>query len=408
MQSNSRRQRILRGGILVSLILLAAGTAMGQQGIFVNLANEPSRIPDFLGEGRGIAVGDVDGDNDLDIFVGTDEGNARDRLLINDGSGRFEDDTTRRMPPKSGFAFTEDVDFVDLENDGDLDLLIAQARPDGGDQNLAFVNDGRGFFANETLLRLPGGPTGPMDRTYGIATGDVNGDGFADAYIANGFSTPDFLLVNDGTGKFRDNSSALPISAKSLNSISPEFVDVDGDGDLDLWIGTGGTAEFVPHIFINDGLGRFDDQTQFRLSTEISANAYSSRFADFDGDGDQDVVFCNTPGRARLMINNGFGFFRDETTLRLPFDAAACHGLATGDYDADGDPDIALGRNPDDSLLRSNLLLINSDGLGHFIATPLTADGGGFSAAFFDADEDNDLDLIFLNKQEHQLWINRQ
>lgn len=390
------------------LVWLVLPAAFGQQGIFVNFANEPTRIPAFLGEGVGIAIGDVENDGDLDIFVGTSEGNARDRLLINNGNGFFEDDTTRRMPPKSGFAFTEDADFADIDNDGDLDIIIAQARPDSGDQNLVFVNDGAGFFANETLLRLPVGSGGTMDRTYGIATGDVNGDGNVDIYIANGFTTGDQLLINDGSGRYRENSSSLPRSATFLNSIAPEFADVDGDGDLDLMIGTGGNAEFVPHLFINDGLGRFDDQTEFRFSSDRSANAFATEFVDIDGDGDLDVMFCNFPGRASLWVNNGEGFFRDETELRLPFNASSCTSLASGDFDEDGDFDVAMGRDPDDDQLGPNLVLINSDGLGHFIGTPLLqGDGGGFSAAFFDIDEDEDLDLLFLNKLEHQLWVNR-
>ena len=407
MLESSHSRTALRVFVLsIAVIAVASFTdVIGQP--FLNLANQSDRIPQFLGDGRAVAIGDVDGDGDLDIFVGTDDGPARDRLLINT-NGEFVDDTTRRMDPKSGFAFTEDADFADIENDGDLDIIIAQATVDGGQQNLVFVNNGQGFFSNETLQILPVGSGGTMDRTFGVATGDVNGDGFVDIYFANAFTTGDNLFINDGTGRFRDNSSSLPTSANSLNSISPEFGDVDGDGDLDLMIGTGGNAEFVPHIFINNGLGTFSDQTEFRFSTEVSANAFATELVDVDGDGDLDALFCNFPGRARIMINNGAGFFRDETDLRLPFDAASCTALDAGDFDDDGDLDIALGRDPFDSTSRLNLVLINSDGAGNFIAAPLTplGDGGGFSTAWFDADQDDDLDLIFLNEGEDQLWIN--
>src|SRR5574337_359457 len=109
MRASSNRSGLVRGSSFLVLFLLLAGmsTASGQQGIFLNFSNEPSRIPQFLGEGRAVAVGDVD------VFIGTDEGNARDRLMINKGNGQFEDDTTRRLPSKSGFAFTEDAEFLD-------------------------------------------------------------------------------------------------------------------------------------------------------------------------------------------------------------------------------------------------------------------------------------------------------
>jgi len=406
MQTSSNSNTRVRLAILVAtLFIVVTFPSVFAQPLF-SFSLEPSRLPDFLGDGRAVAVGDVDNDGDLDMFVGTSDGNARDRLMINVG-GEFEDDTTRRMPPKSGFAFTEDADFADIENDGDLDIIIAQARPDGGDQNLVFVNDGNGFFSNETLLILPVGSGGTMDRTYGVATGDVNGDGFVDIYFANGFQEGDNLFVNDGTGRFRDNSSSLPVSSNRLNSISPEFGDVDGDGDLDLMIGTGGTAEFVPHLMINNGQGTFTDQTEFRFSTEVSANAFATELVDIDGDGDLDAIFCNFPGRARLMVNNGQGFFSDQTTLRLPFDAASCTGLDAADFDGDGDFDIAVGRDPGDDQFGKNLVLINSDGLGNYIGASLNqGNGGGFSTAWFDIDEDDDLDLVFLNEGEDQVWIN--
>ncbi|MBI1729585.1 VCBS repeat-containing protein [Candidatus Acetothermia bacterium] len=411
MRASSNQLSVLRGGLFFGLFLMLTGlSTIGQQGVFTNFLFDSSRIPNFVGDGRSVAVGDVDGDGDLDMFVGTNEGNARDRLLINDGKGHFTDETTTRMPPKSGFAFTEDAKFADIDNDGDLDLIMTQSDVDKGDQNLIFVNNGKGFFSNETLLRLPGGPVGPMQRTYGVAVGDVNGDGKVDLFFANGFGEPSELLVNDGTGRFRDNSSSLPISAGALNAASAAFADVDGDGDLDLWIGSGSDKQDrVPHLYINDGLGHFDDQTDFRLSFNVAAAAFATLPVDVNGDGAPDVIFCSVGSRAKLLINNGQGFFIDETNELLPFDAANCYGLAAGDFDGDGDQDIALARDPNDNLHRTNEILINSDGKGHFIASPLLqGKGGGFSTAFIDADGDGDLDLIFFNQKDHQFWLNQR
>lgn len=407
----------LRAVVLFVLLLTLIGLprTLAQQGIQSAYVDEASsRLPGGLFPGLAIAVGDVDNDNDVDVYVGTDVGPARDILLINDGRGRFENDAVRRLPPKEADAFTRGVRLVDLDGDGDLDVLVALARQISGttqvagEGNQVFINNGQGFFSDESTVRMPGLTLLERDdRSYDVAAGDVNGDGAADFFFAN-LAEASRLWINNGRGVFSNAPDFLPTTIDSLNSTSTDMGDVDGDGDLDLIIGVGIVREGLPHLLINDGQGRFDDQTTFRLAQEIAVNALDSRFVDVDGDGDLDLFFCNFPTRAVLLINNGQGFFSDETSLKLPIEAASCTGLDVGDFDGDGDLDIALGRNPNDPITRRNVLLINSDGQGHFIATPLSGDGGGFDVAFFDADGDGDLDLIGFNKGEHHLWINKR
>lgn len=89
----------------------------------------------------------------------------------------------------------------------------------------------------------------------------------------------------------------------------------------------------------------------------------------------------------------------------LPIDAEDCRSLAIADYTGDGKPDVALGRDPKDA--RANLLLINSDGQGHFIASPLPGDGGANDIAAIDADGDGKLDLIVVNNGQDHLLMNR-
>jgi hypothetical protein len=365
--------------------------------------------------GLSLAVGDVDNDGDPDIYMGTDVGPSRDVLLINDGRGIFEDDSTRRLPPKEADNFTRGVRLVDIDGDGDLDALVALARrvagteQVAGEQNKIFINDGRGFFKDETTVRMPGVlVTEADDPSYDLAAGDVNGDGAPDFFVANNLGRPDRLWVNDGRGIFSEKTSFLPGSAETLSSTSTDMGDVDGDGDLDIIVGVGVIREGVPHLFINDGTGRFDDQTTLRISNEAQLNSMGVRFVDVDGDGDLDVVLCNKPTRAALLINNGVGFFSDETTRQLPYEASACTSVDIGDFDDDGDLDIALGRDPDDPIRRLNTLLINSDGEGRFIATLLPGNGGAFAIVFLDADGDGDLDLLGVNRGEHHFWINKR
>ena len=404
------------GALVLTAALFGPPAALGQRGLESGYVDEAStRLPAMLLPGLALAIGDVDGDGDLDVFMGTDIGPSRDVLLLNDGRGFFEDDSVRRLPPKEADVFTRGAQLADLDNDGDLDLVIALARRDpgtgrvSGERNQIFINDGRGFFKDETAVRMPGVPvTEQDDPSYSVVAGDINGDGALDFFVANNLNRPDRLWTNDGRGIFSDQSTFLPPTAETLSSASADMGDIDGDGDLDIVVGVGVAREGVPHIFINDGSGRFDDQTNYRLGNEQRLNSWQTRLIDVDGDRDLDLIFCNTPTRAMLFTNNGLGFFSDETTLKFPFDAAACMSVDAGDFDGDGDLDLALGRDPDDPTVRRNLLLINSDGLGHFIATPLTGDGGANAIAFFDADGDGDLDLIGVNRGEHHLWINKR
>ncbi len=421
-----RRAGFPRNAWAIGLLVLAIGGmgwgltgpshVLGQRGVESGYVDEASiRLPAQLLEGLTLAIGDVDNDGDLDVFMGTNIGPSRDVLLLNDGRGFFEDDSVRRLPPKEADVFTRGAQFADLDNDGDLDLVIALARRDpgtgqvSGERNQIFINDGRGFFKDETEVRMPGIPVIEQDDpSYSVVAGDVNGDGALDFFVANNLNRPDKLWFNDGRGVFRDQSAFLPASAETLNSASADMGDIDGDGDLDLVVGVGVAREGVPHLFLNDGTGRFDDQTTFRLGNEQRLNSWQTRLIEVNGRPGLDLFLCNTPGRAMLFVNNGLGFFSDETVRSLPFDAAACRSVDAGDFDGDGDLDLALGRDPEDPIARNNLLLINSDGQGRFIATPLPGNGGAYAIAFFDADGDGDLDLIGVNRGEHHLWINKR
>jgi hypothetical protein len=381
------------------LIVPATWAQLGPGTPFVD--ETATRLPSDLGTGVSVAVCDVNGDGFPDIYIGTDVGSARDHLLINDGKGHFTDDAVRRLPPRDSFGFVRSAQCVDVNGDGHLDLVIGQSAPDRGLQNLIWINDGTGIFKDETSSRLPA----INDRTYDLVVGDMNGDGFPDIFVANSFGEPDHLYFNDGKGFFKDRTDLLPASAASLNSTSVALGDINGDGSPDLAVGVGVVHEGTPHIFVNDGAGRFDDQTTFRLGGDEQPNSFSTKLADINGDGSLDLLLCNIPGRMFLFTNNGKGFFSDATSTSLPLEALDCRGMAVGDFLGDGRQHIAMGRDPNDP--RPNLLLINSDGKGHFIASPLPGDGGANAVAAIDADGDGKLDLIIVNNGHDHLLMNR-
>ncbi|MFV8819649.1 FG-GAP repeat domain-containing protein [Haliea sp. E17] len=146
-------------------------------------------------ESREVALGDVDGDGDLDIFFANVEAFVagalrQNRLLLNDGKGQFSD-ATANLPPDSDRSFTGTL--FDIDHDGDLDILTGNANGPGFAGQTRFrvyLNDGRARFAERSAAILPASASG---RGFDIAFADFNRDGVADIYLANR-GTADILL----------------------------------------------------------------------------------------------------------------------------------------------------------------------------------------------------------------------
>jgi len=243
------------------------------------------------------------------------------------------------------------VKFVDVDGDDDLDIIFANAR----EQNRIYINvDGRGTFVDETNQRFPRERWPSTD----IDVGDVNGDGYSDIIIANSGITgvQNRLLINDKRGFFKDETLKEDGSPYRLpvildNSRSVRFVDVDGDGDLDIIVGNVAFPLTCTgqqnRILINDGEGFFVDETLGRdgFSYRFPIDKNSTRaiaIGDINGNGYLDIVLANrldtrcpeldSPQNS-IWINDGCGFFTDETHLRLPIDSDSTRSVGLGDVD---------------------------------------------------------------------------
>jgi len=268
-----------------------------------------------------------------------------------------------RLPfdPNSEVADSFDLDLVDVDNDGDNDIFVAEGTAGfDGIQNRLLINDGHGFFTDETTQRLPLIENSSVDVDFT----DINDDGFVDAVIAN--VGPTQLLLNNGHGHFVDvSSSRLPVPPSALENISLEinFFDVDHDGDKDILIANElpipGEAGAQNRLYINDGTGMFSDETLQRLPV-IFDQTSGFAFADIDHDGDGDIIVSNQ-GQNRVLINLGDGIFAEQTTERLPLIEDASRHVALGDVDGDGDLDAFIAN----SRAQQNRLYLN-DGDGHF------------------------------------------
>jgi len=360
-----------------------------------------SRLPSENWSSREADFGDVDGDGDLDIIV-ANMNNQQNRLLINDGTGNFTEKAFNDygLPADTDVSF--DADFSDVDGDGDLDVFIANRNS----QNKLLINDGSGNFADETASRLPADSDTSIEGVFG----DADGDGKPDILVINNDSQ-NRLLINDGSGNFTDETaSRLPIGLYADNDGA--FGDVDGDSDLDIVIGCAAIAGCQNRLLINDGTGVFADETLLRMPSMIDTSPeIELGISDVDGDGDLDIVVANGAGSGqkqnRILINNGAGYFTEETSTRLPLMTDATFDIDLGDVDGDGDLDAIVANNGE-----QNRLLINVNGAGVFAdqtATRLPSETwSSREADFGDVDGDGDLDVIVanMNNQQNHLLIN--
>lgn len=149
-------------------------------------------------ETREIDIGDLNGDGKLDVVcanVGWFAGErAQDRLLLG-GEGRFDDATVGNLPRENDFAL--DADLVDLDGDGDLDIVIAKVAPDLPVPVDVRINDGNARFGTATTRWVPASVVG---HGIDVEAADINGDGLVDLYVANHIG-PDYVLIADTAGR---------------------------------------------------------------------------------------------------------------------------------------------------------------------------------------------------------------
>jgi uncharacterized repeat protein (TIGR01451 family) len=326
-------------------------------------------------EGSDVALGDVDGDGDLDAFVANSDypyGQAN-TMWLNDGTGIFTD---------SGQSLGNGVSFGvalgDLDGDGDLDAFVANAQWLTGQANEVWLNDGAGVFTQTQSL---GG-----EESFGVALGDVDGDGDLDAFVAN--SGANEVWLNDGAGTFADSGQRLG----SEYSFGVALGDVDDDRDLDAFVvNYYGQSN---RVWLNDGTGVFTD-SGLGLGDEYS---YNVALGDVDGDGDLDAFVANSRPCDTLWLNAGGGtFFRSGQSLSC----ANSRDAALGDVDNDDDLDIFIANYGE-----ANEVWLNG-GTGHFGDSGQSLGGApSRGLALGDVDGDGNLDAFVANYgQADRVWL---
>ncbi|HET6960739.1 MAG TPA: FG-GAP-like repeat-containing protein [Vicinamibacterales bacterium] len=274
---------------------------------------------------QGVSVGDVDGDGLDDLYVAQPAG-LPNRLYRNRGDSTFEDITDQ-----AGVGVLDDTAqslFVDVDNDGDQDLVVATST-----NLLLFVNDGKGHFTRvQDAFRLARPLQGVLTS---IAAADYDRDGFLDLYVCvysyffgagedkagtpapyydarNG--PPAVLFRNDGHGRFVDATADAGLDAgNDRYHFAAAWGDYDGDGWPDLLVANDfGTKNLYHNLGRRDGKVRFEDVAAAAGVLDHGAGM-SATFLDYDNDGLLDIYTGNMWSAPGLRVTSAPAFMRDAT-----------------------------------------------------------------------------------------------
>lgn len=359
----------------VSIIGLVAGSfglvqAQGGGPIFLvdngQVFDDPNTTPL---QATDLAVGDLDGDGDLDAFI-THSLSQPNKIWLNWGNGRFAD-----SEQQLGTENSQAVVLADFDRDDDLDAFVVNNGPNNlwlnlngtfsrtlslgtansqgvaaGDLNNDNLQDV--FVANNGPNQIwlgqfggnfvSGGQLG-TGNTYDVALADLNGDGRLDAVVAG--DDPTSVWLNQGNGTFTDTQQAL----STANSRAVAAADFNGDGQADIFVAN--TNSQPDKVWFNNGSGQFSDSGQ----SLGAGNSLDVALADADGDGDMDAVVASSSGPDELWLNNGSGVF--SLSSQPNFDAVSLSSQAvafadldapanlTVDVDFDGTTDATIKQN---------------------------------------------------------------
>ncbi len=294
------------------------------------------------------ALADLDGDGDLDLYVGDLNGNIN---IFENDSGNFSFQGLMQADSDTlDFGYFANIEFADLDSDGDLDLLIGTYNMTSYLWEVDYLkNDGSGNFTFDKKLFYPIGEIN-NGQYSSVAFCDIDNDGDEDLFTGN---------INDSYiyeyENYQDNFFFVDtLKDAGGNNISaglisdPEFADLDGDGDLDLYVGSNNGRISV---YGNDGNNNFtfDSLLQAGGVNIVVGSWTAPDFVDIDNDGDLDLFVGSNDNYVHFFENSGNGIFLADSLLYADGEPIQINWITVPefvDYDNDGDLDLLVGAYP--------------------------------------------------------------
>jgi len=328
-------------------------------------------LGDWLPDAFCLAVGDFNGDGKPDLAVAgkNDSGSSIVYIMLGNGDGTFQ--------TPHGFAVGADPYFIavaDLNGDGKLDLAVADS---SADSISILLGNGDGTFQDPAYYAV-------SEQPVSVAVGDFNGDGKPDLAVANYLTNNVSILLGNGDGTFQ--AGVTYAAERSPTSVAAG--DFNGDGKLDLAVANFGSD--TVSVLLGNGDGTFQPQVAYGVGDLPQVVAV----ADLNGDGIPDLAVAGYVGSSPfnsllIRLGNGDGTFK----AAVKYEPGGT-SLAVADFNADGRPDIAVGRGADNN----NIAILLGTGGGEF-AQPVD-DGVSISPDYVvaaDFNGDGKPDLVVAN-----------
>ena len=315
-----------------------------------------------------VSLGDLNNDGHLDlVLVKGRHWPLLDPVLIGDGTGSFLPARPLGDIPDRSYSGL----LVDMDHDGDLDVVISNDDPD---PKRVYLNDGTGHFEVDSNFGRPEWPT-----RY-VSVGDLNGDSLPDVVLANrtgddsGF---DYVCFGEGQGRFSDD--CVGFARESATTIT--LADFNGDGWTDLAVPhrEGGQS----HIYLNDGSGGFGQRIPFGPP---DAAIRAAEAVDLDADGVLDFVAIDQRRGPVIYAGRAEGSYDDAVPLGNT--GPTPYAIKVADLDRDGRPDVIVG------YVESRPVAYFNQGGFDFVPVPFgDSQGTAYGFSVGDVDEDGFLDI---------------
>jgi len=357
---------------------------------------------------ESVAVADVNGDGKPDLIVAnncvTDGAfncvNGSVGVLLGNGDGTFQS----AVSYGSGGTGASSVAVRDVNGDGKLDLLVANACGNNGDYGCmigsvgVLLGNGDGTF-KAAAIDASGGY-----EPYSVAVGDVNGDGNPDLLVANECGNTDDcdgvvgVLLGNGDGTFQP---VVTYDSGGYDAQSVAVADVNGDGKLDLLVANACSASNCASgggvgVLLGSGDGTFQAAMGYG-SGGTSANSVA--VADVNGDGKPDLVVANGDGSVGILLGNGDGSF--QAAMSYGSGGTSASSVAVADVNGDGKLDLVVANScASGNCANGSVGVLLGNGDGTFQAAVSYSSGGVYTDAVVlgDLNRNGKLDLVLASE----------